>query len=342
MLFAGSGSFSLSHCLLPAAYPGTGNVIGAPSLVDPDDLDGPDETWGTADDGLGLVFGSPGIDRADDDAAPERDVTGALREAGMKADIGAYEFHPHVIRVRQGATGAGDGSSWADAVPELRNAIQRSRTGDEIWMAAGTYRPTAGTDRTVAFVPRNSTSIYGGFAGSEESRSQRDPAAHVTVLSGDLGGTPEDDTDDSFTIVNMGGILGVTLDGLTFAHARADGTSAARAFGGAIYLEDFGELTVTNCVFEDLYAEDGGAIYCSGSTMRHAGLPLPPLQLPRHGRCGLPRPRFPAAPSSAASSRTTGPTREGSAASTKSMRRRASPIATFGGTPPSTRGAPSA
>ncbi len=44
-----------------------------------------------------------------------------------------------------------------------------------------------GTDRTISFELKNGVAIYGGFAGTETLRTQRNPATNVTVLSGDIG-----------------------------------------------------------------------------------------------------------------------------------------------------------
>ena len=57
-----------------------------------------------------------------------------------------------LIFVRTEATGASDGTSWADAYRSLRSALFVAQSGDEVCVAAGTYRPTkAGNSRTASF-----------------------------------------------------------------------------------------------------------------------------------------------------------------------------------------------
>ena len=93
-----------------------------------------------------------------------------------------------VLYVQADAAGAGDGTSWADAYNTLQDALTVAVPGSEIWVAAGTYVPGGPGDRTATFQLRTGVGIYGGFAGTEASRDERDPAAHEAILSGDLNG----------------------------------------------------------------------------------------------------------------------------------------------------------
>src|SRR5690349_8828972 len=105
-----------------------------------------------------------------------------------------------VIYVRAGASGANSGSSWANAYTSLANALSAASSGDQIWVAAGTYTPTDGSDRTASFTLENGVAVYGGFAGTETLLSQRDWNTNITTLSGDIG-TVGDASDNSFHVV---------------------------------------------------------------------------------------------------------------------------------------------
>ncbi len=122
------------------------------------------------------------------------------------------------------ASGTGDCLSWINACT-LQTALTGAASGDEIWVAAGTYKPTAGTDRTVTFQLKNGVALYGGFAGTETARTQRNPAVNVTILSGDIDNndsqtpiitdltTVTGNTTNSWHVVT--GATGATLDGFT-------------------------------------------------------------------------------------------------------------------------------
>lgn len=77
--------------------------------------------------------------------------------------------------VNQAATGGTQtGANWAEAFTDLQQALAAATTGDTIWVAAGTYKPTATTDRTVSFVLKDGVALYGGFSGTETDLEDRD------------------------------------------------------------------------------------------------------------------------------------------------------------------------
>lgn len=160
-----------------------------------------------------------------------------------------------------------DGTSWATAYRDLQDALSKGIAGDEIWLAAGTYYPTSGTDREISFQLVTGVNLYGGFAGSETSRDQRNPATNKSILSGDIG-TSGTKTDNSYHVLT--GANEMTLDGVTVTGGYADGAdgkSRNEKGGGMINYDtsDNGYApTLNNVTFEDNYAHEGGAMYNYG------------------------------------------------------------------------------
>ena len=171
------------------------------------------------------------------------------------------------IFVRSNASGANNGTSWTDAYTSLQAALASAGSSDEIWVTAGTYKPTATTDRTLSFALKNGVGVYGGFAGAETLRSQRSPAANVTILSGDIGaiGTA---TDNSYHVVTSDSTVTATgvLDGFTITAGRADGGGDPTDRGGGAYVNQ-GSPTFARCVFSSNYAGNrgGGVRVAAGS-----------------------------------------------------------------------------
>lgn len=92
--------------------------------------------------------------------------------------------------VKAAAAPGGDGLSWAGAFNDLQAALLNPAMdagGTEIWVAGGTYKPSAATNGTASFVIPPHVAVYGGFAGVETSRDQRNWIANPTILSGALG-----------------------------------------------------------------------------------------------------------------------------------------------------------
>jgi len=74
-------------------------------------------------------------------------------------------FPGGVVFVKSDATGANDGTSWANAYTALQPGINAAEAGDEVWVVAGSYSP--GALATDSFVMKEGVKIYGGFAGTE-------------------------------------------------------------------------------------------------------------------------------------------------------------------------------
>ena len=51
-----------------------------------------------------------------------------------------------VLHVDALAVGSNDGSSWTDAFTDLQPALAAAVSGDEIWVAAGSYKPASPLD----------------------------------------------------------------------------------------------------------------------------------------------------------------------------------------------------
>jgi hypothetical protein len=164
-----------------------------------------------------------------------------------------------VIYVRASATGSHTGLSWADAYTDLQDAMDAAVHGNQIWVAAGTYKPTTGTNRSVSFVMKEGVAIYGGFAGNEARGAflltDRDIAGHRTILSGDIG-TPDDVADNSYHVVI--GADNAVLDGFTITGGNAN-SSSQNAYGGG--MQNYGSSPrVANCTFTGNSADYGGGM----------------------------------------------------------------------------------
>ncbi len=161
--------------------------------------------------------------------------------------------------------GVNNGSSWTDAYLELSTALNNASSGDQIWVAQGTYFPTSTTNRLVSFqIPQN-IEIYGGFIGTETTLSQRDWENNLTILSGDIG-TQGDVTDNSNNVIFVNKTTTFfILDGFTIQDGNADGIYLKS--GAGMFISSYADSNpsnpvINNCTFKSNTSEDnGGAIY---------------------------------------------------------------------------------
>jgi predicted outer membrane repeat protein len=230
------------------------------------------------------VDGASSVSAADMDGDGDVDP---LSAASFDNTIAYYEngqILEEVIYVDADATGAGTGSSWADAHTNLQDALPDSTEGGpvEIWVADGIYQPDVGEDvelgdRSASFTFRTGASIYGGFDGTdgqgggelETQRSQRDPVLDSTgtVLSGDQGedGFRGDDAFHVVTVVDGGTAI---IDGFVVRDGLASGSSPNNS-GAGIWVKYDGDLTVRNALITNNAASgsggDGGGVRGNGT-----------------------------------------------------------------------------
>ncbi len=179
--------------------------------------------------------------------------------------------------VNGNATGNNNGTSWQDAYRDLSVAIDMTVSG-EIWVAAGSYKPSQDGVREATFTMKSNVALYGGFSGSETAREQRNPEQQHTILNGDLDGddvprfylgawTSFNMLDNSFHVVTATNTDSTAiLDGFTIlhGHGRAIFMSANpvdSGVGGGILIDE-ASPTIQNTTIEGSIAvEHGGAVY---------------------------------------------------------------------------------
>jgi hypothetical protein len=144
---------------------------------------------------------------------------------------------------------------WATAFTDLQPALAASNSGDEIWVATGTYKPTSTTDRTISIAMKDGVAIYGGFNGTETTRSQRDPVANPVMLSGDIG-TAGNTLDNSYHVVTAAAAVTLTgiLDGVTVSGGQADGNPASNQDRGGGLWVNGGSPKLVGVTFTANYA----------------------------------------------------------------------------------------
>jgi hypothetical protein len=186
--------------------------------------------------------------------------------------------------VNDAVSSSGDGSSWATAYKTLQEAIDAS-CGDEIWVAAGTYKPNSypatcfqcTSPRDFSFYLKPNIKLYGGFNGTETLLSERNTGANQTILSGDIGtiGSSVDNCHSVIISINDG--ANTEINGFIIRDGNAnvpisrvvEGQSLARTVGGGL-LTVSSPIKVNNCVFIDNYAEVGGGMFNSSSLINVA------------------------------------------------------------------------
>jgi len=132
---------------------------------------------------------------------------------------------------------------------QIGQAISLDGNGDFI---------TLRTRRQGTFNLKNGVALYGGFAGTETSREQRNWEMNITTLSGDIGAAGTGD--NSYHVVTGSGVDGsAVLDGFTITAGNANGGDPYHRGSGMN--NDGGSPTIANVIFSGNAAVRGGGMF---------------------------------------------------------------------------------
>jgi len=216
--------------------------------------------------------------------------------------VTAY-FSPTILYVRPTSYGSGNGLSWTNASGNIQNMINISSSGDQIWIASGTYLLSE------TLIIKEGVNVYGGFAGTESDTSQRvrsDLDANGIIEPWEFTNATVLDGNNARQVLNQASnfTIETVWDGVTITRGRilpsgVGGGAVIRVGGklancivrnnslsGGIYnngtiincmirsntssysgggINNLGSGIITNCILHDNRSEgSGGGIYNSG------------------------------------------------------------------------------
>ena len=129
--------------------------------------------------GLVLITGPTGSGKSTTQAAMIGEINQTQRRHILTLEDPIEYVHAHARSIVSQREVGFDTMTFQDG-------LRAAEAGDEIWVAQGVYVPTKTGDRGISFVLKSGLSLYGGFEGWENHKSQRKGGGQefANILSG--------------------------------------------------------------------------------------------------------------------------------------------------------------
>ena len=168
-----------------------------------------------------------------------------LLAAFVVAGLLAFAASAKVVYVdKKAAGGLHYGTSWSDAFTDIQSGVNAAVSGDEVWVAEGSYTATSNPVVTM----KNNVTLYGSFVGTETAVMQRDLYQYSTTIDGE-------------GVRRCVTAADATLDGFVMANGYA-------TQGGALYMKTLSSVRIVNSSLVFSHASEGAGVYaqdCSAS-----------------------------------------------------------------------------
>ena len=183
--------------------------------------------------------------------------------------LGMTSFAQTIRYVKPTASGLGDGSSWANASANIQSMINASASGDQVWIAGGTYLLSATLEM------KDGVNVYGGFAGTETTiatRAKSDLDANGTIEDWEFTNATILDGQNARRVLNQASNFAVETiwDGVTITKGRvvnSTGAATDAINGGGVYIRTNGKLI--NCIIDKnrLSCSNAGDVFPPNATL---------------------------------------------------------------------------
>ena len=169
---------------------------------------------------------------------------------------------------------SGAGTDWASSFSHVQHALDVASSGDQIWVAQGTYRVVdsngSNDPRDASFRLIAGVELYGGFNGTETGIDQRNPQQYPVFLTGDINGDDDaggDNSENAYHVVIADNLIGLppVIDGFYIRSGNANGSGTGQSIGGGLVALNYQAGTLAHPIvyrtnFIDNSGTEGGAI----------------------------------------------------------------------------------